>query len=127
MKIPIKQETIRAIYSMYRSISPFCRWNLPKAEDVFFTSMRSKKKWGEYDNTWEPGKKLGSVKHRIKIDHHADMPTLLRVVAHEMVHLRQQQAGYSTKYKNEKDWHQRDFKKMARQVCKRYGFKLGKF
>jgi len=127
MKIPIKKETIKAIYSMYRSVSPFCRWGLPPSEEVYFVPMRSKINRGHYDNTWEPGDCARKVLHKIRIDRSCSLEELIHTMPHEMIHLRQQRAGYSTKYKNNEDWHGKDFDKMARQVCKRFGFKLKKF
>lgn len=111
MTLPLTPEILRAAYDFLAVTPPFNKWNLPEGEDVAFQVMRSTVLHGSYDQ--ETGR------HRIRIsgNTHGHTASLLVTLAHEMIHLHEQQAGMATTAQ-----HTAAFRKLAERVCKFHGF-----
>ena len=90
---------------------PFHRWKLPPSEEIEFAVTKAKDRIGSY--IWN-----GKV-HRITISAefvgHYD--TLVRTMAHEMIHLSQESSGDSNGAQ-----HNADFRRRAALVAKYHGF-----
>jgi hypothetical protein len=109
--IPLHPSHLEAVYDCLRRFPPFRRWKLPPAEEVHFAVTRAKDTMGSY--------RLRRNGHHItasssKVGH---FDTLVRLVAHEMIHLAQEVAGVSSPYQ-----HNSDFKRRAALVAKYHGF-----
>lgn len=108
-------DTLRACYNFLNETRPFDRWNLPDGEDVEFRVVRDPKLFG-----WH---KFNGTRHCIAISSSCvrQTDTLVRTMAHELVHMREQQMGvYGSA-------HGRAFRRWAAQVCKHHGFDPGAF
>lgn len=103
---------VRAAYTMFRSLPPFCRWNLPSPEQVKFSVNSIRKEYGRYES---PGKH-----HRISVSRHnvKSFHALAITVAHEIIHLRQE----LTKTHSDRSQHNRAFVRTAKHVCRSLGF-----
>ena len=112
MTLPLNPETIAACYDFLAETPPFNRWNLPPAEDVKFVVTRSIINRGTYQ--WD------GARHIITISAANNKRTqaLVETLAHELVHLHEQQNGFARADVN----HSKAFLKCAAQVCKVHGF-----
>jgi hypothetical protein len=102
---------LRAIYTMLLHMPPFIRWQMPHPDTVKFYLVHDPKINGEYSHP-----------HRIGINPEtcSDLPHIERVMAHEMVHMRQELIGRRPATKD--DQHNREFYRLARIVCRNLGY-----
>ena len=108
--IPFTPKQCAAAYEFLRTLPPFCKWNLPPASEVVFRVKHLADCYGEY---------IFEGKHVITVSTaFVSQPlTLVRVMAHEMIHLRQAQHGEETKAQ-----HNAAFRRQAARVCRLHGF-----
>lgn len=103
-------DVLRACYNFLSETLPFRNWNLPDGDDVEFVVVRDPSLFGWYSPI--------NGRHRIGISEttvgHTD--TLIRTMAHEMVHVHEHCSGPC------RDGHSRAFRKWAALVCKHHGF-----
>lgn len=113
--LPIDRETLAAAYDFLRVTPPFYRWKLPKSHEVKFKLSRSRTEYGRYQ--WD-GKQ-----HTITASVHAigHTLTLIRFMAHEMIHLRLESIGKESK-RGGLDTHNAFFRRLAARVCRYHGF-----
>jgi len=115
MTLPLTPETLAAAYDYLRSTPPFNRWNLPEPEDVVFKVARTRTMFGSYQREGErhiitaSSGKIGQT------------GTLLRLLAHEMVHLHLEMTGLESK-RGGPETHNTAFRQFAAQICKAHGF-----
>lgn len=109
-------EMLDAAYSFLRTTEPFSKWKLPEALWVDFQVIRSDKYLGFLI---EPSQDHCLLSPTIQISDrccgHTD--TLLRAMAHEMIHAEQWYNG-----KSNRALHNADFKKKAKKVCEAHGW-----
>lgn len=118
MRLHITPAMVEGAYELLRSTPPFKRWKLPTSDELGFKVTAQADRYGHYND----GKPQGHWPHiAISVAHVKDLTTLLEVIAHEMCHIRQGQLG-----RNVAD-HGLVFKRLAKQVCKRHGFKQETF
>ena len=122
MKFPITETTMKAMYSMLREIPPFSKWGLPPKGSVTFLTFKTKESvkrrgtlLGEYGHFYPGGNK--GKRHGIRINKGCNFHELLSVMGHEMVHLKQEVSGTLVKG----ECHDKNFRRMASQVCKQLG------
>jgi hypothetical protein len=118
MSGPALDERVLAnAYEFLRATEPFCRWRLPAASAVTFKVARSRDWYGQ----------CFAAKVGYAIDISAALVghtnTLLSVMAHEMIHLRQMIARSETRGAA----HNAQFHRLAARVCKVHGFDLKAF
>jgi hypothetical protein len=110
-------DTLRACYNFLNETRPFDRWNLPDGDDVEFRVVRDPTLFGWYMREPSTGRHIiGVSTATVK---HTD--TLIRTMAHELVHLHEHNSGPCGK------GHSRAFRGYAAQVCKAHGFDPGAF
>jgi len=107
--LPLTPERLAACYEALRSFPPFCHWHLPPAAEATFRVIRSKSKYGDYSG---PPHMI-----RISSSNIGQVSSLLPVLAHEMIHLRERVKG-----RRRWDAHGAEFVKLARSVCKLHGW-----
>lgn len=118
MTLHITPKLIEHAYELLRATQPFKKWKLPPADALGFKVTAQGDRYGHYND----GKPQGHWPHiAISTVHVKDLKTLLEVLAHEMVHIRQGQLGRDVAD------HGRVFKRLAAQVCKRHGFSMETF
>lgn len=108
-------DSLRAAYNYLNETPPFNRWNLPDGDEVEFRVVRDQRRFGWH---WFDGNR-----HYIAVSRSCVQftDTLIRTMAHELVHMREQQMGVSGPA------HGQAFRRWAAQVCKHHGFDPGAF
>ncbi len=114
MKVTV--HLIRQCYTHLRELPPFDRWSLPTAERVEFGILVGKDH-AIYERDGP---------HRICVNDltHTTHQQVMETVAHEMVHLRQELLG---RLPLRKDPHNADFRRMARAICREFGWNVQTF
>ncbi len=114
MTLPLTAEMLEAAYDYLRVTPPFSAWRLPHSDDVVFHLSSRRKEFGRY--RWD------GERHTITASIHgmAYTSTLMRFMAHEMVHLYLEKAGLESPKGEEV--HNAHFRKYAAQVCRYHGF-----
>lgn len=112
----ISPAMLEAAYCLHQVSPPFNRWKLPEADDIGFLVTASKDYWGLYQLS-------PSGQHSISVSsvYVSKVDTLLRVMAHEMIHLRQAVKG---------KWpltHNAEFRRLASLVCRHHGYDVKAF
>lgn len=112
----VNAHLIRQCYAHLRTLPPFDRWDLPAADRVSFGILTGKDH-AVYER---------DAGHRISVNDmtHTTHGQVMESVAHEMLHLRQQLLG---RLPFTKDPHNAEFRRMARAVCKEFGFNVQSF
>ena len=107
--IPITEQTIRATYEYLLIFPPFNRWKMIAAEDLTFLVVAFTSEYAQYN----PQKKEFRVSH-VNV---GKQLTLLKKVAHEMIHVHEDALGIYTKT------HDTPFFLRCRdQVCRHFDF-----
>ena len=106
----VTAQQVRAMYAMFRTLPPYCRWNLPKPEQVRFAVNSIRGEYGRYEN--QPHR-ISVSRHNVKCFH-----ALAVTMAHEIIHLRQELTGTY----NDRAQHNRAFVRTAKHVCRVLGF-----
>ncbi len=114
MTLPLSPDTLAAAYDYLRTTPPFNRWNLPDSEDVLFSVVKTPRDYGWYQ--WD-GKRHTISASKASIGHTV---TLMRLMAHEMIHLHLEETGMESKNRNN-NTHNAAFRKIAATVCRVHG------
>lgn len=113
MSLRLTPEMLAAAYEFLRTSAPFRGWRLPTADEVEFQVVAARDRHGHYCRG-------DSAEHRIAISAatvgHTE--TLMRTVAHEMIHLYQRERRTETANAE----HNSEFLRLARFVCLHHGF-----
>lgn len=104
----ITPEMMEAAYELLRTTPPFRSWRLPPGADVEFHVIRSNDRSGDYF------RKAGGT-HCIRVNDKwvGNLLSLLRVMAHEMCHLR-----HEATCPGDQAVHGRRFSALASAVCR---------
>ncbi|MBT9176512.1 MAG: hypothetical protein DDT20_00831 [Firmicutes bacterium] len=121
MSLPLTAARLAAVYECLRSFPPLSRLGLPQAEHIEFRVSRSAKEHGHYQR----GKPPRNDEHRLSISSRSvgQFASLAWVMAHEMIHLSQGIRGTETAGTQ----HNAEFHRIAKRVCRRFGFDLNAF
>jgi hypothetical protein len=107
-------ETLEASYRLLVTTLPFRRWKLPHPDDVEFVVSMHRDRHAHHRaySVQAPG-----GRHEIAVSAHKvkSISLLNECMAHEMVHIRQDQLGL-------RDNHGAGFQRLAKLVCRRHGF-----
>jgi hypothetical protein len=119
MALRLTHENLPAAYEFLRACQPFHRWNLPEADAVEFKVTRDRDCWGYmHGDVRSPDAAIGISEIRV-----GSAATLLQVMAHEMIHLRQ----HVRRTETSNTQHNAEFMRLARLVCKHHCFDLKAF
>ena len=107
MAILVTPEIIRAAYDMLVLIPPFNTWGLPPSSEVKFDVSKSRAIYGDYR----------SAPHLIRVSATTvgTIEPVIRTVAHEIIHLKQNIDGTETRA-----MHNKVFKTLAADVCRAF-------
>lgn len=108
MSMAISSSTVRATYEYLSQIPPFKRLNMPASESVTFEVNNDPACYGEY----EPEHVIRISRAKVGF-----LETLIKTVAHEMVHLHLYRTGYK-----EWDSHDKKFEYYANRISTTMGF-----
>ena len=110
MSLPLTPEIVEAAYEFLRKTPPFRRWKLPQPDDVVFHVKAQRSHMADY--------LFDDKRHHISVSAkmvgHTD--TLLKCVAHEMAHMRQQVMGDRSLA------HNANFFRLTARISKYHGF-----
>jgi hypothetical protein len=115
--LTLTTEMLEGAYEYLRVSPPFCSWGLPHADQVMFRVLGAKDRFGHFrgrhrkaqgdDGFSEIAISAGLVK---------STDLLISTMAHEMIHLYQDETGTARGHHNPK------FRKLAKRVCAIHGF-----
>jgi hypothetical protein len=113
----VTPESMEASYRLLLTTLPFRRWKLPHPDNVdFVVSMHRDRHAHHRAYASEPGRhEIAVSAHKVKT-----LQLLTECMAHEMVHIRQDQLGM-------RDNHGAGFTRLADLVCRRHGFDRSAF
>jgi hypothetical protein len=119
MALLLTTDRLRLAYELLAECPPFDKWNLPHGEDVHFRVNRKRKEYGRCKWTISDS---GHYTHHIEISavNVTTMETLLRTMAHEMIHVHEQANQVCTPHQS--TLHTEAFCIFALEVCKSLGF-----
>lgn len=103
-----------AAYDCLRAFAPFSGWKLPHSDEIAFYAVKMPHKRGDYFRY------ARTTDHviRASIVNIGHFDTLCKLIAHEMVHLRQAIAKTETP----KTQHNAEFYRYAKAICRRMGW-----
>lgn len=115
MGLPLTPAVIGGAYEFLRLTQPFRSWKLPPAGEVEFVVSRHPLEVG-----YHRGVRRKIRSHEIGISERCvgHTNTLLKTVAHEMIHQYQQRQRTETPHTE----HNAEFLRLARVVCLRHGW-----
>lgn len=116
----VTKKTMEAVYNLLKLFPPFDSWSLPPSSRVHFVLAKEKNLYGRYLPT------EGSHEHRIGIAPGISMSKFVETMAHEMCHMKQALQGNKS-MDDQNDWHDREFRKLAKEVCRQLGYKFKEF
>jgi hypothetical protein len=113
VSLRLTPEVVAAAYEFLRASAPFRGWKLPEADEVEFHVIGARDRRGHYC----AGE---GATHRIAVSaaNVGHCETLMRTIAHEMIHLVQREHRCETPNAE----HNGEFWRMARLVCLHHGF-----
>lgn len=116
MNLDFHSGHLMATYNYLCAFKPFAGWALPEGEIVVFRVITGRKYAGLYDRTF--------LAHRIGISsrYAGAHITVLKIMAHEMIHLKQAIDGTENKTN-----HNAVYKRLAAGVCREWGWDIKDF
>jgi hypothetical protein len=115
----VTPKRVRAVYALLQHVPPFERWSLPPVGNIKFEILHGPDT-GEYSVDWNDRATIA-----VNADTNLSLAQMVETVAHEMVHLRQDQLGRLPEVRTEK--HNAEFRRLARLVCRDLGFDVQRF
>lgn len=111
---------LEAAYALLLTTPPYRSWRLPDPSQVEFRAQVCRKEEGWYCRYGRKGSR--TERHVICVDVSSvhTLADLIRVMAHEMIHVHEEQRGI-------RSHHGAAFKRAARRVCTIHGFNRGAF
>lgn len=112
MSLPLTPDILRAAYDFLCVLPPFNSWALPDSDDVKFVVIRSRTDFGRHN--------VENGRHIIGLSSNTigQIDTLIRIMAHEMIHAYQ----YEAKMETADVAHNAAFFKLAHRVSRIHGF-----
>lgn len=115
-------EMLESAYEYLRSSPPFCRWNLPHADQVSFRVMGTRDRYGHFRGRHRRARGADDFSEiAISAGRVRSTELLFATMAHEMIHLYQDETGTARGH------HNPAFRKLAQRVCALHGFDIAQF
>lgn len=121
-RLPLTPEMLESAYEYLRVSQPFRGWNLPHADQVSFRVLGARDRFGHFRGRHKKAQGadgFSEIAISAKLVKSSDL--LIATMAHEMIHLYQDETG------NARGHHNPAFKKIAKRVCAIHGFDLESF
>jgi hypothetical protein len=110
-------EMLEGAYEYFRVSPPFCRWGLPQSDQVIFRVMGARDRFGHFRGRHRKARGNESFSEiAISAGMVQSTHLLMATMAHEMIHLYQDETGTARGH------HNPEFRKLARRVCAMHGF-----
>lgn len=114
--IHLTPEIAEATYVYLCQLKPFNRWAMPSEDDIKFTISGHRDRYGDCSFS------DGVIQIRLSANKHSHLDTIMKTVAHEMVHVREYAAGGRSDVQ-----HGAEFHRMASQVCRAFDWDVKAF
>jgi hypothetical protein len=114
---------LRQCYELLRETPPFDRWHLPAATEIKFKVRDYAGRYGLCETDWKKRRYHETQRSQITISSRTvhTLERLMRVMAHEMIHVRQAVTAKSgTDHKRSAPHHGADFMEMQSQIAKHH-------
>ena len=121
-KLTLTPEMLESAYEYLRVSPPFCSWDLPHADHVSFRVLGPKDRYGHFRGRHRRARRdedFSEIAISAPLVNSTDM--LISTMAHEMIHLYQDETGTARGH------HTPKFRKIAKRVCRIHGFDLESF
>jgi len=116
-KLTLTPEMLEGAYEYLRVSPPFCSWGLPHADQVMFRVLGAKDRFGHFRGRHRKAEgDEGFSEIAISAGLVKSTDLLISTMAHEMIHLYQDETGTARGHHNPK------FRKLAKRVCTIHGF-----
>ena len=110
-------ELLEAAYEYLRHAPPFRGWNLPEPDQILFRVMGARDRFGHFRGRHTRARGADSFSEiAISAGMVRSTDMLMATMAHEMIHLYQDETGTARGHHNPK------FLKRAKRVCRIHGF-----
>ena len=112
MALPLTPNHLVAAFEFLRALPPMSAWKLPHSDAIVFTVNKDPVCLGTYQHGPGDRHEITCSMHNVG---HTD--TLLRAIAHEMLHLHQ-----LLRKTEGRSQHNADFRRLGARVCKYHGW-----
>ena len=120
--LTLTPEMLEAAYEYLRASPPFCRWGLPDGDQVMFRVLGTRERFGHFRGRHRRARgENGYSELAISASMVRSTELLLATMAHEMIHLYQDENGTA------RGNHNPEFLRLARRVCLIHGFDFEQF
>ena len=121
-KLVLNPEMLIQAYEYLRATPPFRQWHLPHADEVIFRVLGARDRFGHFRGRHERAlRKNGLSEIAISAQLVNSTELLIATMAHEMIHLYQDETGAARGH------HNPQFRRLAKQVCAIHGFDFPDF
>lgn len=120
-RLSLTPEMLEAAYEYLRASPPFRGWNLPHADQVSFRVLGARDRFGHFRGRHRRARGDSFSEIAISGRMVKSSELLIATMAHEMIHLYQDETGAA------RGQHNAAFRKLARRVCAIHGFPPGEF
>ena len=121
-RLPLTPEMLVQAYEYLRASPPFCQWHLPEADEVSFKVLQARDRFGHFRGRHErPRRRNGFSEIAISAHLVSSTELLISTMAHEMIHLYQDETGGARGH------HNPQFRRLAKRVCVLHGFDFADF
>lgn len=121
-RLHLTPEMLEQAYEYLRASTPFCHWRLPQADEVSFQVLGARDRFGHFRGRHRrPSGANGFSEIAIscRLVHSTEL--LMATMAHEMIHLYQDENGWARGH------HNSQFRRLAKRVCSAHGFDFAQF
>jgi hypothetical protein len=113
---------LEGAYEYLRASPPFCRWGLPESDQIMFRVLGAKDRFGHFRGRHRRARgENGYSELAISAGLVRSTDLLMATMAHEMIHLYQDESGSA------RGNHNPEFLRLARRVCSIHGFNFEAF
>ena len=115
-RLTLTPEMLESAYEYLRVSQPFSGWNLPHADHVSFRVMGAKDRFGHFRGRHRKARGDDFSEIAISAGMVKSTDVLISTMAHEMIHLYQDETGTARGH------HYPKFLKLAKRFCAIHGF-----
>lgn len=120
-RLRLTPEMLEQAYEYLRASPPFCRWDLPSADEVCFRVLGARDRFGHFRGRHRRAGENGFSEIAISAQLVKSSNLLIATMAHEMIHLYQDENGAARGH------HNAEFRRLAKRVCAIHGFDDAEF
>ena len=120
-RLTLTPDMLESAYEYLRVSPPFCRWNLPHADQVSVRVMGARDRFGHFRGRHIRAKGDSFSEIAISAGRVRTTELLMATMAHEMIHLYQDENGWARGH------HNPQFRALSARVCAIHGFDLESF